>query len=456
MLNNLSALHGRRGALQEAIDLQGQAIKINKDIFGPNHRNTTDLFHNLGFSYFQQKNYHQAEYCFHRALSRVGLVELYLATGQEAAALTMLQDMAPSWRSTPGYQAQYLTQQGLALFGLGRRSEAAVFLAQAVEVIEALRLRTPDERTAFFQSGLVGGFIRAYRGLVAALAEGFLNGEVLPPPLHKYSQDFGAAAFYFTESTKARSLLEGMAKKASPAIQSTASPDLAKREQELQDRLGALEVGWEKHYARGEEAVKRFRQQREALQAELEQVVAELRKKYPRYAALKYSQPLKPRDIPLQKDEVLLEYALGDKNCYLFRVEPGGATRVFKLALNQAEVENRLAPLLAPFRQEKIELSDLKKFSPDDLARLYQELLAPALKDVAPGSHLILVPDGVLGAFPLEALVVQVRKRLGRQRLGGGQVAGDLCSICRTPGSEPSPPQAPGRTSILCRGGLYL
>jgi CHAT domain-containing protein len=42
-----------------------------------------------------------------------------------------------------------------------------------------------------------------------------------------------------------------------------------------------------------------------------------------------------------------------------------------------------------------------------EAAALYQELLAPALAGVAPGTRLIIVPDGVLGAFPLEVLVVQ-------------------------------------------------
>jgi hypothetical protein len=102
-----------------------------------------------------------------------------------------------------------------------------------------------------------------------------------------------------------------------------------------------------------------------------------------------------------------LEYALGDKESYLFRVEPGGRTQVFCLPLGQAAMEKRLTPLLAPFREDKHTRGDLQHFSLQEAAGLYQELLAPALQGVEPGTHLILVPDGVLGAFPLEALVVQ-------------------------------------------------
>jgi hypothetical protein len=50
---------------------------------------------------------------------------------------------------------------------------------------------------------------------------------------------------------------------------------------------------------------------------------------------------------------------------------------------------------------------NLKRFSISAAANLYGEILATTLSGVAPGTHVIIVPDGVLGAFPFEALVVQ-------------------------------------------------
>ncbi len=132
-----------------------------------------------------------------------------------------------------------------------------------------------------------------------------------------------------------------------------------------------------------------------------------MRRRDPRYAALAYPQPYKAQELPLKPGEVLLEYALGDKESYLFRVEPGGKTQVFRIPLGQEALEKRLGAMLAPFRQSVLRREDLSRFSITDAAHLYGELLAPALAGVAPGTHLIIVPDGVLGAFPFEALVVQ-------------------------------------------------
>jgi CHAT domain-containing protein len=144
-----------------------------------------------------------------------------------------------------------------------------------------------------------------------------------------------------------------------------------------------------------------------------------MRRRNPRYAALRYPQPYKARELPLKPGEVLLEYALGDQASYLFRVEPGGKTQVFRLALGQEAMEKRLGALLAPFRQSVLRREDLSRFSVTEAAGLYRELLEPALAGVSPGTQLIIVPDGVLGAFPFEALVVDAKGDWAKSALVG-------------------------------------
>ena len=165
---------------------------------------------------------------------------------------------------------------------------------------------------------------------------------------------------------------------------------------------------------RMDQPAQQFQLDRDALQRELDGFVTELRQRDPRYAALAYPQPYKARETPLKPGEVLLEYALGDKESYLFRVEPGGKTQVFRLAVGQEPLEKRLGAMLAPFRKGVLRREDLSRFSVSDAASLYQEILAPALSGVNPGTHLIIVPDGVLGAFPFEALVVQAGPDWGK------------------------------------------
>ncbi len=427
-LDNLATFYSQMGSYDQALPLAQRAVQIREKVLGPENFQTAQSLAKLGYLYLIKKDYNQAESCFRRAPSQTGgMVELYLATGKYQAALDTLTHPTTTaggmkaWTS-PTRQAQYYTQKGLALKGLGKREEAAAALMEAIKNIEELRARTPGERTSFFESGLLGGYFQAYRGMVELLAEMALKGEPLPAGLQSYGPDPGAAAFYFAESTKARSLLEALAAGAA-RVKPQLPPDLAAKENSLQERLQTLEgqraervttKGGGHSWDRSDQPAQQFQLERDALQRELDGFVTELRRRDPRYAALAYPQPYKAQELPLKPGEVLLEYALGEKQSYLFRVEPGGKTQVFRLAVGQEPLEKRLGAMLAPFRKGVLRREDLARFSVSDAASLYQEILAPALSGVNPGAHLIIVPDGVLGAFPFEALVVQAGPDWGK------------------------------------------
>ena len=411
-LNNLATLYTQMGSYDQALPLARRAAEIREKVLGPENLWTTVSLRNLGFLYLAKKDYGQAESTFRRAQGRqgdLGMVELYLATGKYDSALSRLTfKLSPTAWNRGQYQAQYYTQKGLALKGLGNRPEAVAAFMEAIKNIEGLRSRTSGERTSFFESGLLGGYFRAYRGMTEVLGDMALKGEPAPAGLQTYGQDPAAAAFYFAEAVKARSMLEALAAGAA-RVAPQLPLDLAAKEKSLQEQLQELEG---QRLARMQESgkeqpVQEFLWKIDALQKEREGFVAELRRREPRYAALAYPQPYKAQELPLKPGEVLLEYALGEKESYLFRVEAGGKTQVFRLAVGQEALEKRLGAMLAPFRQSILRREDLSRFSINDAAALYQEILAPALAGVNPGTKLIIVPDGALGAFPFEALVVQ-------------------------------------------------
>jgi CHAT domain-containing protein/tetratricopeptide (TPR) repeat protein len=428
-LNNLVTLYTQMGSYDQALPLARRAAEIREKALGPENLWTNVSLRNLGFLYLAKKDYAQAESTFRRTQGRqgdLGMVELYLATGKYDSALSLLiSKLTPKARNRAQYQAQYYTQKGLALKGLGNRPEAFAAFLEAIKNIEGLRSRTSGERTSFFESGLMGGYFRAYRGMTEVLGEMALKGDPAPSGLQTYGQDPAAAAFYFSEAIKARSMLEALAAGAA-RVAPQLPPDLAAKEKSLQENLQELEgPRLERMQERGvkfkhggpgqgERPVVEFLGQEEALQRELDGLVTELRRREPRYAAMAYPQPYKAQELPLKPGEVLLEYALGEKESYLFRVEPGGKTQVFHLAVNQEALEKRLGAMLAPFRKGVMRREDLSRFSVSDAASLYQELLAPALSGVNPGTRLIIVPDGALGAFPFEALVVQAGPDWGK------------------------------------------
>jgi len=386
---------------------------------GPARQALGESLRILGLVYLDLKNFSQAEACLRRLQSpsgKQGLAQVYVATGRNEEALTLLASIATNPWFPPQFMASNDTLKGMAERGLGHREQAYAALLEAVKAIEELRARTPGERTGFFEGGVTTSYSQTYREMVGLLAQMAQKGETIPPALGSYEAEPLAAAFYYAEAIKARALLEAMTSKYA-GVGAEVPADLAAREKSLRQRLEALEAKREeasldfvtRHgsmFIRGD-ALDKFKLAMEAMMKEQQQFAEEVRRRAPRYAALHYPQPLKAKELPLKPGEILLEYSLGLKESYLFRVEPGGKTQLFRLALGQEALEKRLGALLAPFRQSVLRREDLNRFSVTEAAALYHELLAPALSGVAPGTRLIIVPDGVLGAFPFEALVVQ-------------------------------------------------
>ena len=422
----LAMIYQQQGQAEKALPLAEKAVQIDEKALGPDHPLTAQAQRTLGLIHKERKDYSKAESAMEKGQHKglmvgvMGKVEVLVAQGSYQQALDLLSaHSAPPWMG-PQNLALYYTQKGLALQGVGRLSEAAVAFGEAIRSIEALRARTPGERTGFFQGGRISGHYRTYQALIGVLVQMAQTKQPLPEELKGYGADPAAAAFYVAESIKGRSLLEAIAAKAGTASSSQLPPDLATREKKLQDELATLEASQEKtfqpHFGMKRDAAV-LQEQIKTAQERQREFLEVVRRQVPRYAALYYPRPYKTAELPLKSGEVLLAYTLGEKGSFLFRVEPGGRTQVFPLAFGQGALEKKIAPLLAPLRQAELRREDLDRFGIPAAATLYQELLAPALSGVAPGARLIIVPDGVLGAFPFEALVVQAGPNWGKSVL---------------------------------------
>jgi CHAT domain-containing protein len=421
----LGKLYALMGDPAKGLPLVRRAAEVNEKVLGLDSTATAASLKKLGSLYLATKDYVLAEATFRKARYKQGeqgLIQIFLITGRYQDALSMLNKIGVEAYYRPQYQAQYYTQKGMALAGLGHQKEAVAAFLEAIGSIEDLRAKTAGERTAFFEFGMVGSYFQAYRGLVMLLAGMAQKGDPLPSSLTAFGKTSGEAAFYFAEAAKARSLLEAMSGSAGRALIPGPPADLAAQEKRLLEKRASLEAQWEEvivpHRGRGRDA-EAFQIKKDALKKEEQKFVSELRQRVPRYAALAYPQPYKAQELPLKAGEVLLEYALGEKESYIFRVEPGGKTQVFRLALGQEALERRLGPMLAPFRQSALRREDLSRFVMADATALYQEILAPALSGVNHGTRLIIVPDGPLGAFPFEALVVKAGPDWGKCTLVG-------------------------------------
>jgi len=297
-LNNLAVVYYKMGFFDVALPLYQRALQIREKALGPTNPITVNSLQNLGLLYLDRKDYAQAEAYFRKCQYQSGLVELYLTTGRASMALDLLAKMIPTPKQSPTYHIQYFTQQGEALTQAGRRREAALALVKAVKETEQLRQRITGERIGLFRAGISGGFIRPYQGLVKVLAEMAEQKEPLPSNLQDYGPDAKAGAFYFTEATKGRALLEGQAEAARKQILVGIPEGLRQREESLVNQITALDAVWEKAVQGGEWALREGQQRKERLAAELQILIRELRQRYPLYAALHYPQPYLPRTFP--------------------------------------------------------------------------------------------------------------------------------------------------------------
>lgn len=312
--------------------------------------------------------------------------------------------MTPKWNSDDPYRIQFHTQNGLALKGKGILKNASYELFKAVSVSEEMRQKV-KEKTGFLGAG---SRIRAYRGLTATLSERTIKGEKVDKEFASYGRDLASNAFYFSEFTKARTLLEEMAESAKRYEKAELPPEIRQKEQDILNQLSAIENQWEETYKKGEEGFKALIERKERLRKELDSLISRIRKEHPRYAALNYPRPIPAEELPLKDNEVLLEYAIGDDASYLFKVNEGGVEKVIKIPNGKEEIERLVNEFVFPLQNGYTE----ERFSSSLGQALYRLLLEEALKDLSHENNVIIVPDGILGLLPFEALAITHGKDL--------------------------------------------
>lgn len=219
-----------------------------------------------------------------------------------------------------------------------------------------------------------------------------------------------AEAFHASERSRARGLLEFLAESAAE-VRSDLPAELAAEEHRLEAQLSGV----------GREILalmRQPRQQREQLQALEDQLAAtEARRKElerrvrasdPRYAALKYPQPLGLAAVQSllrrRPGTVLLEYSLGENRANLFVV---AADELITLPLSSSA---EIRASLDRFRNSQLaddegvnETTALASYE------VFEAVLAPAmphLERLRP-QHLIVVPDGDLFYLPFETLLTE-------------------------------------------------
>ncbi len=300
-----------------------------------------------------------------------------------------------------------------ALYGLARASvgldeldEARRHVERSLAVAESLRteVESRDLRSSYFAS------VYPYHEL---------RIDVLMR-LHRAGggKALAAAAFEASERARARSLLDSLAE-AGVDLGAGLDPDLSRKEQAakkaLDDWAGRQGSGGRPGGPGAAALAAEYRD----LELRYDQVQAEIRRRSPHYAALVQPRPLRLREIQqqvLDRDTVLLEYALGEERSYLWAVSKtdeagyelpprseieGAAKRAYDGLTARPGAGGR-----SPESGQRVEQNGVDYWP--EAARLSEMLLAPVSKAIA-GRRIVVVADGALQSLPFAALPVPGR-----------------------------------------------
>jgi CHAT domain-containing protein/predicted negative regulator of RcsB-dependent stress response len=419
---------------------------------------SVDLLRTLGEAYLASGDDTKALDCFERALAlgvelgddhwqayalqNMGAV--YLSRGDAAKAITRFQrslDVQARIRD-PRTEAETRASLGEAwrlagAYGRARTSfDAAVALSRAAEnPLEEARGLDGLARVSMAQGDLGSARGQSERSL--ELAES-LRANVGSRDLrasyfasvHRYHEThidvlmrlhkarpqrgLAAAAFEASERARARSLLDGLTE-AGVNLRKDVDPALLQREHALTEAFDAWAARQRQAYDdHAAHLTTRLADEYRDLETRYGALEAEIRSRSPHYAALAKPQPLTLRQVQqqvLDRDTLLLEYALGQDRSYLWAVSASGYS-VHELPA-RVEVERAAQQLYAQLtarltlagtlqeRRRQAEQSDVLYW--DRAAQLSEMLLGPVGKEMA-GKRILVVADGALQYVPFGAL----------------------------------------------------
>jgi CHAT domain-containing protein len=284
----------------------------------------------------------------------------------------------------------------------GNLKTALANIQAAIEIIEQLRTNiiNPELRQSFFAT-----FDGAYKFYIQLLMD-----------LHQQnpSQGYDKQAFNISERSRARTLLE-LLTEANANIKEGIDPQLLAQEKSLQSQLDAtekqrLEINNNPKSSADQKAV--IEKQQKDLLTQYQTLQNEIRAKSPKYAALKYPQPLTLAEVQqqiLDPDTALLQYSLGKEKSYLWIITKDGFTSHILPA--QKEIETATRELLNAIQYGKGDTANINQAA----NQLSQLVLTPAAK--LNQKRLVIVPDGVLSYVPFSTLALNNQPLINQHEL---------------------------------------
>jgi CHAT domain-containing protein/tetratricopeptide (TPR) repeat protein len=321
----LGDVYLNQGRLELALDLYSQALaEFQKISVIDGEARTRSM---IGKAHLQRGDYQQALDALTRALTIIRANELRseewiamlnladvferMGDGEKTAALLDETLTLSRKISAPEGEAAALTRLARLARKKGDFNQARRFFEASLHVSEEKRFRVgPHPLKDSFRAGLQSH----YEELTDLLMQ-----------LHEANPRAGndRLAFETSERARARGLLDLLAESRAE-IRQGVDPALLERRRALQQRLNAKDMAWRQslNNRNAADQTATLAKEIDSLTADLQLAELQIRAASPRYAALARPQPLSAAEVQQMLDEntILLEYALGDKQSWLWAV----------------------------------------------------------------------------------------------------------------------------------------
>jgi len=329
-------------------------------------------------------------------LANIGWV--YYSLGQTEQALIHFNEALPLTEKVGDPGGQAMTLYGLARVESqkGQLPLARDHIKAALDIVEALRSKISSEqlRASYFAS--VQDYYEFYIEVLMRLHE--LDD----------SKGYDAMALALSERARARNLLD-LLSEAHANIRQGVDLTLVTRERELQKQINArmdYRLRLQSTAVPQDIQIGQLDREIDTLQQQYDEVQRQIRKTSPRYAALQHPEPLSPSLIQKQlmgSDTILLEYALGSSNCYLWIVT-ADAIKAEKLTYSSDEIRNAASKLIHMLTTTGGTMSD---YETESHALSKMLLPASAVEHLRHKKIVLVVANGILQTFPFSMLTLE-------------------------------------------------
>ena len=228
----------------------------------------------------------------------------------------------------------------------------------------------------------------------------------------------------FRVAAEARAQRVGAAVSASVSRSRIADPalaELARREQDAQRQIGALQKLLANATLRGASEAARdgLRARVNGLRAARNAIVKELEQRFPAYAEIIKPKPPSRASLQrtLRRGEALVSFYFTERRGLTFVVPKSGPVTLVDSAVSRREIAKRVKPLRAALDPDAATVGDIPAFDVKAAWSLYRDLLHPARSALEGASHLVVVNHAAMGQLPLSVLTTEPVKLARRDLL---------------------------------------